>query len=136
MNTKQLLCVLRGALIGFAISLLLMVVATLVFLSTEDPDRAVGVIALISQAIGAFASGFVAVWFYRERGLVTGLYAGVLYLFLILIGSFFFGGEYRVLPTVLLVLVGLLLSSFGGYLGLPTEKSVGARRRAMRKRLG
>ena len=136
MNGKMLLNSLKGAAIGLAAALILLLIFNFISLKTQDPDRLVPFFAHAAQFIGGAVAGFAASRFHRMNGMISGAIAGGFYAIIILLGAAFSEGEFSVLTSLLICAGILAVSAVTGILGLPGEKSGKAKRRDMMKRSG
>ncbi len=135
MDGKIILSALRGMAIGLAASLILLLAFNFIAMKGADPDKPLSAFAYITQALGAGASGFAAAKFSKEKGLVTGALAGVMYAFVIILGAIITKGNFSFLSAIITAVASVGIASVFGILGLPTEKSKSASYKSMMKRL-
>lgn len=136
MNGKMLLNALKGAAVGGALSLFLLLIFNVVSLKSADPDHLLAVFAYAARFAGGAAAGFAASRFHRSGGLLSGALAGAFLSAVLLLGAAFSGGEFRFLLLILLAGGVVAAGAVGGILGLPGEKSETALRKRMMKRSG
>ncbi len=136
MSGKLLKNSLIGAAVGIAAAMLLLLLLGFIALKNDDPDSLISLTAHAARFMGAAAAGFTAARFNRENGLLCGAASGVFYSVVILLAATFSEGDFRFLPSVLICLICIAVSSVFGIIGLPGEKSGNARRKELMKKSG
>ncbi len=135
MEGKLIIYALKGAAVGLAISLILLLGLSFVAMRSEDPDSLLSVLAYITQGIGAASAGFVTAKLGREKGLLTGSISGAFYAAIIVLGAIIGKGAFSFPAAIIVLLASAAVGGLFGIIGLPAEKSEASRRRDMMKRL-
>ncbi|MDI7250019.1 MAG: TIGR04086 family membrane protein [Bacillota bacterium] len=109
----------RGAISGLLITLLLLCVLAVTMLWVDIDDRPARMIMDTIGGIGALVAGFVAGRRAEVRGMLHGGAAGLLFtLIVLLIGLLFFGAAFSLSAWVLRLIVGMILGALGGVVGI------------------
>ncbi|MBQ1389438.1 MAG: TIGR04086 family membrane protein [Clostridia bacterium] len=113
-SVKLTISLLTGAALGLMISgILLCLCAALCVKLKQVPTEAAKPIVTAVNALGAFASGYIAVKLFRSRGMLTGAAAGLLMISTIcLSGSFL--GETDSKAAVTRILICTAAAALGG----------------------
>ena len=111
--------VLRGAIAGLLVTLLLLCLLAIVMLWVDLDDGPTRMIMDVLGGIGALVAGFVAGRGARARGLVHGGMTGLIFTVLVLvIGVLFFGATFTFWPWLLRLAAGTVLGALGGIAGI------------------
>ncbi|MDI6893307.1 MAG: TIGR04086 family membrane protein [Bacillota bacterium] len=111
--------VVRGAVVGLLVTVLLLCLLAIVMLWVDIDDRPARVIMDVLGGVGALVAGFVAGQRARARGLVHGAIAGLLFtLVALIIGVLFFGATFALWPWLIRLAVGVVLGALGGIVGV------------------
>ncbi len=124
--------------IGFARGVLIAAVATVISFSlfacllayTGLKEQFIPVIAVATEGIGAFLSGFFAAKGAKARGFLFGIGAGILYIALIrAIGVLACGGSFLRVHMLWTVLISAASGALGGIFGVNTKENGTNRRK-------
>lgn len=116
--TKILRPLWMGLGIGVIVCAVILLIAAAVMTTGILPASAVTPIALVSVAISAFASGFVAARLSRERGLLYGAGVGLLLFLLITVVGMVTSQEFRGTMMLLKAALTIGFGALGGVLGV------------------
>ncbi len=128
--------VFKHSLVGFLyavfILMMLLLVATGVALSTEDPDSLIGTLAFSALYISALFSGLITAKRCGKNALISGMLSGIWLVISLLIISFFLNNtSSQGHPLGIEMLIRgsfILVSVLGGYIGANKPKSKKRRR--------
>lgn len=118
----------KNSVKGFLVSILSSAVLLLLFgwicYTREDPAALAGILGRIALYLSAFLGGFFASRFNREKGLLSGLTTGGVFMLFVVMLSLFLrsGNEPIKFMTWVMFLLILLVGTAGGYLGVPSGK--------------
>ncbi len=127
--------ILLSVTLGFIAAVLLVPVFNIFAYKAKDPAVFTAILAYAARFCGAALCGFLVSVLNKEKGLLMGMASGALYSLLFLaIGLAI--GDISFLPTLITSAVTVVVSAVFGLLGLPSEKSSGARRKEMMKKMG
>jgi putative membrane protein (TIGR04086 family) len=92
--------------------------------SQSDPSRLVGILGRVALYISAFSGGFVAARTNKEKGLLSGLATGGIFMLVVIMLSLLLrdGSSSVGLITWVMFLLVALISGLGGYFGVPSGK--------------
>ena len=103
-----------GVLMGIAVFLLLLLLFSLIMTISAVPDGFSSVFSFVALSLGAFASGFFALWKIGKSGLINGLICGGILAAIHLLLSLVFGDGGRLVFILISVIIELVLSTLGG----------------------
>lgn len=126
---------LIGAGIGVGVAAAMLIVLGAVLTKCGDPTRLVDVFAAAARFLGAAVAGFFAARMVREKGFVSGALSGGLYSLTVPLIAAFSEGKFRIFPILLVCLICTAIAALTGIIGIPSEKSGNARRKAMMKKV-
>ena len=114
----------KGLLTAMLTSLCLIFVFGWISNSMEDPSRLVGLFGRSALYISAFFGGFVSARANREKGLLSGLATGGVFMLVVIMLSLFLrdGSSPMGFVTWIMFLLIALISGVGGYFGVPSGK--------------
>lgn len=104
---------LKGIGVGLAITCVVFVICALVLTYTDVSDAHIGIVSTVCTAGSALAAGFIWAKGRGKSGLVTGVFAGIVYCAVLLAVSLAAGGG----PLSLGTLTCLAVSAAGGGIG-------------------
>lgn len=110
--------ILLGVLLGEAVTILILLAASLLMLKMDLPLFLTDIWIVCSAAAGGFASGYLCARIAREKGIVLGAVCGGIQILILLLFSL--GAEPSTTLPLLLLKFGLLLAGAmaGGILGV------------------
>ncbi|MBC7340191.1 MAG: TIGR04086 family membrane protein [Firmicutes bacterium] len=109
----------RGAISGLLVTLLLLCLLAVTMLWVDIDDRPARMIMDVMGGIGALVAGFVAGRRAEVRGLLHGGLAGLLFTLIVLfIGLAFFGAAFSLWAWLLRLIAGVVLGALGGVVGV------------------
>ncbi len=132
-NASPLICALKGTFTSLILSLVIMPVTAWILISTEDPESFIFVVPKAIQIITALIGGIVAARCRGSKGLITAFLSGAIYSTVIIIGGI--AAKAQTLTMIIMIILICVISVLGGIIGIPKEKSAGAKRREMIKKL-
>ncbi|MBE6904300.1 MAG: TIGR04086 family membrane protein [Ruminococcaceae bacterium] len=107
--------IILGGLIGAAISVLLSVIFAVILATTSIADSSISVFALICAVAGAFVGGFISANRIKKNGLVSGLLACVVFLFIMFsVKTMLTGFSNISMSALIYIAISLIASSVGG----------------------
>ena len=114
--------VIIGAVVGALCCTLLLAVMAAIVASQDIPKAAITPMAIVAAAAGAFFGGFAAARIAKEKGLLIGGACGLLLFILVALAGFAFLKEIRGAYILVKLAVMLVLSAFGGVIGVNLRK--------------
>lgn len=131
-NASALTCALRGVISYAIASVILIPVSAWALTLSDDPSMMIAVLPKLIAALSALLGGFICVRGRAAHPLLSSVICGGIIYLVSSALSLILGG------SLLSLLIGLICTLvpavLGGVIGMPREKSSGAKRRAMMKR--
>ena len=127
-GTTILRSLLSGWCVMLALALVLLPLLTALALGTDDPSARISPYATVTLVLLSLTAGFASAAFYKKRGLLVGLLAGLGPVVFLLLGALALGGSGSAVGRLVSALTILILSTLGGLMG-------GAKRSRRRPRL-
>ncbi|MBQ6701400.1 MAG: TIGR04086 family membrane protein [Clostridia bacterium] len=114
----------KGLLAAMLTSLCLIFLFGWISNSMEDPSRLLGLFGRSALYISAFIGGFVSARANMEKGLVSGLATGGIFMLVVIMLSLFLrdGSSPMGFITWVMFLFVALIGGVGGYFGVPSTK--------------
>ena len=108
----------RGMLGAFLLALLLLFFFSFLSYKSANPGGGIQLYSYGILAITSLFCGFLSARTHKKRGLLSGISAGILFLSVLIIVSFFFREDsFPFGKSILIYLAVLLLSTLGGIIG-------------------
>lgn len=111
------ICVLFGMLWGVGVALALLVIFSVAGLFLDDPEKYAPIMALASFFISSYAAGYKSAKYKRSGGAVTGLAAGVAFVFVIVMFALATASSIKLPLFAICAPVAVLTSVFAGIAG-------------------
>lgn len=132
-NASPFICALKGAVMALALSLIAMPIAAWALSGTADPESFIFVTPKAIQLVSAVIGGIVSARCRGNKGFISPLISGAIYSAVVIIGGVV--SEAQTVHMIIMIALILIMSVLGGIIGIPKEKSAGAKRREMIKKL-
>lgn len=117
--------VLIGTLVGIIVCIVLIMLATFVFLQIQSiPTEAVGIMTQLFGAISAFAGGYAAVRIAKEKGFIIGTATGLLLFLTVLFAGMFTTTETITITTATKAVAMAIAGCIGGILGVNKKRKI------------
>ena len=105
--------------LAFLITLLILSAASIIFSFFPPPEWVFGIFSNYSYLLSGFTAAFFCARKSSKRGFVTGIYASVLYIaILIMLGGIIFKSDISAIPLIRIFSLSALCGGVGGILGI------------------
>lgn len=110
-----------GILFGAITILLLFVIFSLAIVKFNFPASAISLVVILSSAIGALVSGFLAAKIVHQKGILVGLMSGLLFSLILLLSTLLFSGSFNIGENISKYAAILAASIIGGVFGVNSK---------------
>lgn len=121
---NKVLCLLQGMAAAYAVTCLVFLTYGIVLTYTNVSESTIPIVALVTTAISAGIAGFDFAKCIRQKGLLVGLGAGLIYAVLLYLITAFGSNDFSIQPSFWRMLaVSLAAGAAGGILGVNRKQS-------------
>lgn len=115
---RWLLPVLFGAAMGLLVTSAILTVLSLILTLQDIPQGIIQPLAIVSMAVGALVSGYLAARIVGKRGLLCGLLSGTVCCLILLVLSLAITDVSTDITQGVQLILALAASAFGGVMGV------------------
>ena len=133
MDKTMLVNSLKSVAAAVLLAAILIFGVNFIVASSADPMKNLTVLAYGTIFITSLAGGVITSLINKEKGLVGGAFTGVMLAAIICIGYAILCNEFSLGKAVLFFILITVVSSVGGLIALPKEKSMAKRRKELIK---
>ena len=121
-SDKQSICILRGILISFIFTILMLIIFATLLVYTDLSEQTISPVIITITGISILIGSSLGTRKLHKNGLISGGIIGATYIVILYILSSIFSSNFIInWVSIIMIVVGLIGGVFGGIVGVNTK---------------